>query len=36
LWVSNQRALDLMMEGVLPPETSLPKNNSMYDKIDAI
>jgi hypothetical protein len=27
LWVSNQRALDLMMEGMLPPETSLPKNN---------
>ncbi len=35
LWVSNQRALDLMMEGMLPPETSLPKNNSMYNKIDA-
>lgn len=35
LWVSNQRALDLMMEGMLPPETSLPKNNRMYDQIDA-
>ncbi|MFO7908267.1 MAG: ADP-ribosylglycohydrolase family protein [Planctomycetota bacterium] len=35
LWVSNQRALDLMMEGMLPPETSLPKNNGKYDQIDA-
>ncbi len=35
LWVSNQRALDLMMADMLPPETSLPKNNAMYDQIDA-
>ena len=24
LWVSNQRAFDLMIEGILPPETSNP------------
>ncbi len=35
LWVSNQKALDLMIEGMLPPETSLPENNPMYDQIDA-
>ena len=35
LWVSNQRAFDLMQDGVLPPETSAPENNEHYDMIDA-
>lgn len=35
LWVSNQRAFNLMAAGVLPPETSLPKNNPDYEMIDA-
>jgi hypothetical protein len=35
LWVSNQKALELMIDGMLPPETSLPKNNPKYDQIDA-
>ena len=35
LWVSNQRALDLMLEGFEPPETSNPKKNEFYDMIDA-
>ncbi|ANQ48054.2 ADP-ribosylglycohydrolase family protein [Flammeovirga sp. MY04] len=35
LWVSNQRAFDLMQEGMLPPDTSDPKNNEHYDMIDA-
>ena len=35
LWVSNQRAFDLMNEGMLPPNTSLPKNNEHYEMIDA-
>lgn len=35
LWVSNQKALDLMMDGMLPPDTSLPENNPLYDQIDA-
>ncbi|MEM1338997.1 MAG: ADP-ribosylglycohydrolase family protein [Bacteroidota bacterium] len=35
LWVSNQRAFDLMQEGVLPPETGDPKNNEHYEMIDA-
>ena len=35
LWVSNQRALELMMEGLLPPETSNPENNEHYEMIDA-
>jgi hypothetical protein len=35
LWVSNEKALHLMMDGMLPPETSLPENNPMYDQIDA-
>jgi hypothetical protein len=35
LWVSNQAAYDLMKEGVLPPETSLPENNPNYMMIDA-
>ncbi len=35
LWVSNQRAFDLMQEGMLPPDTSDPKNNPHYEMIDA-
>ena len=35
LWVSNQRALDLMISGVVPPGTSDPKNNPDFDMIDA-
>lgn len=35
LWVSNQRALDLMKEGVVPPETSNPDLNPDYEMIDA-
>jgi hypothetical protein len=35
LWVSNQRAFDLMREGVLPPETGNPKNNEHFEMIDA-
>ncbi len=35
LWVSNEKALHLMIDGMLPPETSLPKNNPEYDQIDA-
>ncbi|MEX0321712.1 MAG: ADP-ribosylglycohydrolase family protein [Puniceicoccaceae bacterium] len=35
LWVSNERALHLMADGMLPPETSLPENNPKYDQIDA-
>ena len=35
LWVSNQTAFDLMREGLLPPETSDPKNNPNYMMIDA-
>jgi hypothetical protein len=35
LWVSNQRAFDLMKEGMLPPETGDPKNNPEYEMIDA-
>lgn len=35
LWVSNQRAFDLMKEGVLPPETGSPHRNEHYDMIDA-
>ncbi|WP_041524124.1 ADP-ribosylglycohydrolase family protein [Gilvimarinus agarilyticus] len=35
LWVSNQRAYDLMAQGMLPPDTSLPSNNEHYDMIDA-
>ncbi|PHI21060.1 heme biosynthesis protein HemY [Lewinellaceae bacterium SD302] len=35
LWVSNQRAFDLMWEGVLPPATSDPINNREYEMIDA-
>lgn len=35
LWVSNQRAHDLMLEGMVPPATSDPENNGLYDMIDA-
>ncbi|MFM1877544.1 MAG: hypothetical protein RLZZ241_410 [Bacteroidota bacterium] len=35
LWVSNQQALDLMQEGIIPPETSNPDINPDYDMIDA-
>lgn len=35
LWVSNQKAFDLMKEGILPPETSNPQNNEHYEMIDA-
>ncbi len=35
LWVSNQKAFDLMQKGILPPETGNPKNNEFYDMIDA-
>ncbi len=35
LWVSNQKAFDLMKEGMVPPETSHPDNNPEYEMIDA-
>jgi len=35
LWVSNQRAHTLMLEGELPPETAHPDNNPHGDMIDA-
>ena len=35
LWVSNQRAFDLMLEGFEPPDTSDPEKNEFYDMIDA-
>jgi len=41
LWVSNQKALDLMIEGYAPPDTSDPKYttdsiyNNYYEMIDA-
>ena len=35
LWVSNQKALDLMNEGYLPPDTGDPRLNEHYDMIDA-
>lgn len=35
LWVSNQTAHDLMMQGVLPPETSAQHQNQHMDMIDA-
>ena len=35
LWVSNQRAHDLMLEGLVPPATSDPANNELYEMIDA-
>ncbi|MDO3381160.1 ADP-ribosylglycohydrolase family protein [Gilvimarinus algae] len=35
LWVSNQRAYELMRGGLLPPATGQRGNNSHYDMIDA-
>ena len=35
LWVSNQKAFDLMNQGILPPETGSPKNNEHFEMIDA-
>ena len=35
LWVSNQKAFDLMRQGMIPPATSEPKNNPEYEMIDA-
>ena len=35
LWVSNQTALDLMIKGLVPPETSHPDHNENYMMIDA-
>jgi hypothetical protein len=35
LWVSNQAAHDLMLDGMLPPLTGQPENNPHYDMIDA-
>ncbi|MEZ4899831.1 MAG: ADP-ribosylglycohydrolase family protein [Saprospiraceae bacterium] len=35
LWVSNQRAFDLMKTGMTPPATGSPENNPDYDMIDA-
>ncbi len=35
LWESNQQARILMAQGMLPPETSEPKNNTKYMMIDA-
>lgn len=35
LWVSNQRAFDLMNDGMIPPATGNPKNNQEFEMIDA-
>ncbi len=35
LWVSNQKAFDLMKDGVLPPETGNPNMNEHSEMIDA-
>ncbi|MEN8125896.1 MAG: ADP-ribosylglycohydrolase family protein [Bacteroidota bacterium] len=35
LWVSNQKAFDLMKGGVLPPETGSPNMNEHFEMIDA-
>jgi len=35
LWVSNQRAFDLMKKGMIPPATGDPTNNPEYEMIDA-
>ena len=35
LWVSNQKAFNLMNQGFLPPETSDPEFNEHFDMIDA-
>ena len=35
LWVSNQKALDLMRSGLVPPATGDPQHNPEYEMIDA-
>lgn len=35
LWVSNQRAHELMLKGMVPPATSDPANNQFHEMIDA-
>jgi hypothetical protein len=35
LWVSNQKAFDLMKAGMIPPATGDPANNPEYEMIDA-
>ncbi len=35
LWVSNQKAFDLMAEGIFPPATGAPENNEHFEMIDA-
>jgi hypothetical protein len=35
LWVSNQKAFDLMQAGMTPPATGDPANNPEFDMIDA-
>ncbi|MCG3158240.1 MAG: hypothetical protein DKINENOH_04881 [bacterium] len=35
LWVSNQRAFDLMKAGLIPPATGHPDHNPDYEMIDA-
>lgn len=35
LWVSNAHAWGLMKKGMLPPDTSDPRHNHLYDMIDA-
>jgi len=35
LWVSNLAALGQMQNGAIPPATSFPENNPMWDMIDA-
>lgn len=35
LWVSNQRAFDLMQQQILPPFTGMPAFNQHHDMIDA-
>lgn len=35
LWVSNQKAFDLMIKGLIPPATGDPINNPEYEMIDA-
>ena len=35
LWVSNQKAFDLMNQGLSPPQTGDPENNPEFEMIDA-
>ncbi len=35
LWVSNQKAFELMQNGMIPPATGDPANNPEYEMIDA-